>query len=552
MIKSGVVQAPHATRDPPTPNAGTQDDPQGPPLRLRHSLAARITMLVMLVLIATGVSSLIILGQLQSQQATFDLLTGVYVPFNEGLSKAHIQDVRIRMQFTLINERLEAQKLSVQEENLFAPAFAERRELVLDARRIIDGAFHNPDRIGGDKALAELRTLQTALDQLVDAVTATEARGPTEALRDIRTQNEIEHLFRILEEESSRAIKELQEQVRNASRETERLTIILLFGASLLALVALLAVIWTLRPLRKLTVGVRRLGRGEWDQRIQISATGAPRLDEVSQLAHEFNLMADALQERERRLIRGERMAAVGQLAAQVTHEIRNPLSSMTLNVELLEDEIENPSPEARQLLGHITSEVERLTQITGEYLNFARRQKPDLVPMDLVPELQSLLDFLEEEHEQAEIEVFRDFASAPVWVLGDANQLRQAFLNLLRNAREALTDTDMDEPTRSEPARIALRLRRRGDTIVLDFADNGPGLPDEDGERIFEAFFTRKAQGTGLGLAIVQQIVSDHEGGIRVARTGPEGTTFEVTLPACDPPDGSVFSPGSRPIVHE
>ncbi|MCA9718430.1 MAG: HAMP domain-containing protein [Myxococcales bacterium] len=498
----------------------------------------------MLVLIATGVSSLIILGQLQSQQASFDLLTGVYVPFNADLSKAHIQDVRISMQFSLANERLlEAQKLSSQEESLFAPALAERRDMVLRARRIVDDAFRNPDRIGGAEALEELAILQGALNQLVDAVTMAEAKGPAEALRDIRTQNEIDGLFRFLEEESSRAIQKLQGQVRHASRDTERLTIRLLFGASLLALIALLAVIWTLRPLRKLTEGVRRLGRGDWGQRVKIRAAGAPRLDEVSQLAHEFNLMAEALQERERRLIRNERMAAVGQLAAQVTHEIRNPLSSMTLNVELLEDEIDNPSPEARQLLGHITSEVDRLTQITGEYLQFARRQKPERLPMDLIPELESLLDFLEEEHEQADIEVRRELPVEPQWILGDANQLRRAFMNLLRNAREALSDVD----ERAEPAQLRVRVVRRGEVVVVEIADNGPGLPEDDAERIFEAFFTRKAQGTGLGLAIVQQIVSDHEGGIEVARTGPQGTSFEVTLPACDPPNGSVFSPSPR-----
>jgi two-component system NtrC family sensor kinase len=98
--------------------------------------------------------------------------------------------------------------------------------------------------------------------------------------------------------------------------------------------------------------------------------------------------MAAALQERERRLIRGERLAAVGQLAAQVTHEIRNPLSSVALNVELLADEIAATSPEAHQLLAKITTEIDRLTSITEDYLGFVRRKNPERVPLDLSAEL--------------------------------------------------------------------------------------------------------------------------------------------------------------------
>ncbi len=508
------------------------------PLRLRDSLAARITALVALVLAATGLSSLTILGQVRALQASFDLLTVVYVEFNARRTAAHIQAARIyaRVELSRIR-RGEPQAMTPSEEANFAEALAIRTRLVQNARAVVDDALQNPQRLGGEARLTEVRSLHDAISRLEVAVAADEDRGPAEVLVDIRAQNEINRLFLALDEQVARAIRELSDQVRQAERETERLTATLTAIAGLLALAATVGVIWTLRPLRKLAAGVRRLGRGEWDQRIALPSGGGG--DEVTQLAAEFNLMADALQERERRLIRGERLAAVGRLAAQVTHEIRNPLSSVALNVELLGDELEEASPEARRLLARITGEIDRLAAITEEYLGFARRQKPDLHPTDLAAELTALLDFMEEELEQAGIAVDREIPG-PVFVLGDPSQLRQAFINLLRNAKEALGDL-----RGARPPALALRLAVAGAQARVTITDNGPGIPEAERERIFEAFYTRKAQGTGLGLAIVQEIVGDHEGTIRVARSGPEGTVFEVVLPACDPQGPPVSSPG-------
>ncbi|MGB1274640.1 MAG: ATP-binding protein, partial [Nannocystaceae bacterium] len=530
-----------------------------------------------LVLVAFGVSSLLILDQLRTQQSSFDLLTGVYVPFNARLRAAHLQGVRIGLINTFNNEQRDAvQKMTPGTEAQFADAMANRLRMVLSARRVLDEAFSHPDRLGGDRALEGLREVREGVLQLEVALMSNEGKSPVEILQDVRTQAEIVGLFNSLDDQTTRAINLLADKVRAAERRTETLTIVLTLGALAIALITIVGVILTLRPLRKLTSSVRQLGHGDWEQRIHLSPRSA---DEVRQLAHEFNLMAEALQERERRLIRGERMAAVGKLAAQVTHEIRNPLSSVALNVELLEDEMGGTSPEARQLLTQITAELDRLTSITEEYLGFARRQQPELDAMDLVAEVHNLLDFTEEEHLQSRIRVNREFADTPLWVLGDANQLRQALLNLLRNAREALSPDPADSHASTENPQITVKMVLRasqlanapaiagnakasstmprstetGNTtdtmeVAIEVADNGPGLAGADGEQdnIFEAFFTRKAHGTGLGLSIVQQIVLDHHGSVRVASTGSHGTTFEITLPACAPPATSVSSPGS------
>lgn len=548
------------------------------PLRLRHSLAARITALVALVLVATALASLLIVRQLRDLQSSFDLLTIVYVEFNRDLTVAYRQSVRVATRIEFMRERMgEGQRLlgPSAEANL-AEALDTRRDQIQEARHVLDSALANPERIGGETALASLRGLQGALVRLEELVAQTAAQPPADVLADVRSQNAINDLFRKLDEQVLVGVRELGTKVRENERDTERMIVMLTLVTALLGLVAVIGVAWTVRPLRRLALGVRQLARGDWAQRVAVDSP--TRGDEVSQLAREFNQMAAALQERERRLIRGERLAAVGQLAAQVTHEIRNPLSSVALNVELLADEIAASAPEAHQLLAKITTEIDRLTSITEDYLGFVRRKNPERVPLDLSAELHALLDFMAEELAAAGVRVVRDLPHA--WVLGDAGQLRQAFMNLLRNAREALVEArggppdpigdlldadDLDRgdlgvarPDRAQPAatpesasspRITVHIERLGDRVRAVVADNGPGLTiaANEAEHIFEAFFTRKPQGTGLGLSIVQQIVQDHEGSVRVASTGPSGTAFEIVLPACDPPAASVSSPGSQ-----
>ena len=503
-------------------------------VRVRSSLAARISALVLLVLLAAFASSFVMIRQLREMQAGFDRLVEVYAVFDKRLAEAHVQAVRIGEQVRT-RQRQPAGTMEAAFRANFESALRIRAQLVSQAREPIDAALADPERFGGEEELAELRRIQEGLSQLeviIGAPATTEV-----VLEDVRAQGQIEQLFEALRAQSGRAIEELRDEVLDAQHRTERWTLALAFATLAIGVVATFAVFVTLRPLRRLTQNVRKLGRGDWSQRVL--ADEVNRGDEVGRLAEEFNLMAEALEERERRLIRGERLAAAGQLAAQITHEIRNPLSSVALNVELLEDELVNSS-EGKRLLGQITKEVDRLTNITESYLGFARRPKPELVPLDVAEELRGLLDFMGPELEQDGVTLVRELPDAPAMVMGDANQLRQAFLNLLRNAKEAVLDEGRGI---GRPPQIGVALARRGDAIAVTVFDNGRGipLPPEQLDRIFEAFYTRKARGTGLGLPMVQQIVSDHAGTVRVAQTGPTGTRFEVELPAKSAPDVAV-----------
>jgi signal transduction histidine kinase len=516
-------------------------------LRWRHSLAGRISALVLLVVVVTGTAALVILGQLRELQQGFDRLTEVYVVFNQKLAEAHVQSVRIGEQVR--THQLQAQRAPGPEvvpppdaafSANFVVGLAQRRARIAEARAPVDDALADPARFGGADQLEELRELQESLVDLESLSALDEMVDPADVLVDILTQRQIEQSFESLAKRSNQAIATLRQQLRETRAETERLTLGLTAAVAVIGVLATLGVVVTLRPLRRLTDAVRNLGQGDWSQKIAIPAG---RDDEVRQLSAEFNAMADALQERERRLLRGERLAAAGQLAAQITHEIRNPLSSVGLNAELLEDELASASPEARELLHKISREVDRLTAVTEDYLRFARRSKPDFARVDLRAELVSLLDFMGQELQLAGVKVDVDLPAEPVMVDADGNQLRQVFMNLVRNAQEAVIGEEPADP--DDRPRIGVMMRCKDGTVSVVVSDNGPGieLPDDELDRIFEAFYTRKAKGTGLGLPMVQQILADHAGGVRVAETGPQGTRFEVSLPACATPAPSVSS---------
>jgi signal transduction histidine kinase len=276
--------------------------------------------------------------------------------------------------------------------------------------------------------------------------------------------------------------------------------------------------------LRTLAERAKEIARGDYKQRVDASSP-----DEIGALGREFNAMAAALDEREQRLIRSERLAAVGKIAAQITHEVRNPLSSIGLNAEMLEEETEG---EAKKLARAIVKEVDRLTEITEEYLRFARLPRPKLEREDLGAIVSSLLAFLRQELQGRGVRVEAQVEPSLPPVAADEHQLRQALLNLLRNAAEAMADggqltmTARHVPDGSDAAR----------TIELIISDTGEGIAAEHLSKIFDPFFSTKEGGTGLGLALTQQIIVEHGGKIEVSSQPGRGTTFVVRLVAAGP----------------
>ncbi len=307
----------------------------------------------------------------------------------------------------------------------------------------------------------------------------------------------------------------------------------------LVSVLMLLASVVALRPLAALTTVVRRFASG--DRRARASTSGAA---EIATLAEEWNRMANALAQREDQLLaqreelaRAERLASLGHMAARMAHEVRNPLSSIGLNAELLGDELAaqpgGPPAEASELLAAIGSEVERLRRLTESYLDRARPAPGQVQALPLDQEIQKLLDFLGPELDLRKV-VLHAQLQPGLWIDGDPAALRQALWNLIRNAWEAMGD--------GGPMWLELKLEvaeggRRSAEISVE--DGGQGVAEAIAQDIFAPFFTSKPSGTGMGLAVVQQIARHHRGQVllRPPRHG-QGARFALVLPLSDPKD--------------
>jgi two-component system NtrC family sensor kinase len=365
---------------------------------------------------------------------------------------------------------------------------------------------------------------------LFDALEAGEGQDPrTRAAFEARAQ-----AVRQLEKGLSLDVKLLQVSLEtqvadrvHAAERTEGRTVLLTVLYSLLALAigvgAALVSQRLLSPIQTLTEGVKAVAAGDLTREVEARSD-----DELGLLAREFNAMAASLDRQRDELRRAERLAAVGRISAQITHEIRNPLNAIGLNAELLAEELsQSRAPaEAVQLVAAISREVDRLNGVAEEYLRFARLPRPSLARLDVNDVLASLLDFLAPELRAAGIEVSRELAPGALTVRADEGQLRAVFLNLLRNSREAMPP---------QGGRISVRTRDAEGAVEAEVADTGGGIPRGDLTRIFEPFYSTKERGTGLGLAFAQQVVKEHGGEIRCDSALGRGTTFTLRLPRAE-----------------
>lgn len=229
-------------------------------------------------------------------------------------------------------------------------------------------------------------------------------------------------------------------------------------------------------------------------------------------------------------LLRSERLATIGRMSAHVTHEIRNPLSSIGLNAEMLEDLVVRSGgevlEEAQAMCRSIAREVDRLTAITDAYLKFARLPRPELEDEELGAWLRTIAAFVRRDLDAADVALELSLPSEPVGVRFDPDQMRQAMLNLVRNAKESMP----------EGGRIEIRAHVGADELEIRVKDEGVGIPAEHLERVFDPFYSTKLTGTGLGLALTQQIIQEHGGGLTLTSEVGVGTAFVITLPLRQP----------------
>lgn len=222
-------------------------------------------------------------------------------------------------------------------------------------------------------------------------------------------------------------------------------------------------------------------------------------------------------------LIRADRLAAMGELTAGVAHEVRNPLGVIRATVQLLEDAQCDPI-RIHEAAGVIKQEIDRLDKVIKALLDFGRPSKPTLVNTDLKSVLEDVVLFTNRFAKQADVAIEIDVAPEEILpVFGDPDQLKQVFLNLVTNAVQAMG---------IRGGTIVISGFSTEDYVVVTVKDDGPGIAPQDISKVFDPFFTKRADGTGLGLTIVHRIIDEHDGHIEVD-SSPEGTVFVVTLPA-------------------
>ena len=295
--------------------------------------------------------------------------------------------------------------------------------------------------------------------------------------------------------------------------------------------------IWVFSPLRKLHQGALRVAQGDFNYRLQFT-----RQDEMKELADAFNSMTSRFQEirgdldrqvRERikQLIRSERLAGIGFLAAGVAHEINNPLSAIAMAAESLaerESELNSSNPTeteiARQYLKMIDREAGRCQRITRKLLDFARGNGDTSAYHDLTTIVNDVLGVLRHMSRYSDRTV-RFTPTAPCVLEINGPEIQQVVMNLVSNGLEAMDAGGV----------MTIEITEQADQVTLSVMDDGCGMTAEVIENLFEPFFTqrRDGRGTGLGLSISHRIVADHGGTIEVESPGPgRGSTFRVKLP--------------------
>ena len=244
-------------------------------------------------------------------------------------------------------------------------------------------------------------------------------------------------------------------------------------------------------------------------------------------LYHDQNRHLAGIVEIERQLEKAERLSSLGQLAAGVAHEIRNPLNAISMATQRLKRDFipvdSSKAEDFQNLSGVIRDEIKRLNGIIEEFLTFSKSRRLELSNFSVTEVLQKIVSLIREEASARGITIETKWREAPALISMDINKLQQAFLNIIKNAMESIT----------AEGKIFITVDKEGKNyIVVSISDTGCGMTTEEIERIFNPEYTTKEKGLGLGIPLACEIIRGHGGDIRVISRKDKGTTFEVVLP--------------------
>jgi two-component system sensor histidine kinase AtoS len=240
------------------------------------------------------------------------------------------------------------------------------------------------------------------------------------------------------------------------------------------------------------------------------------------QMEEKIQKTTAALTKTEAELIRSEKLAALGQLAAGIAHEIRNPLTSINILIHSLRESLSSKNSH-REDLKVIEEEIDRINEIVDRFLRFARPSPPLLEKAEVPIIFEETLQLLRPQVEKQRISVQKNFSSLPPITI-DKEQMKQVVLNLLLNAIQAMPEGGR--------LRLSGKIPTGNQWIQLSIQDTGIGIPPEDMDKLFDPFFSTREGGIGLGLSIAHRIIDQHHGRIEVESTLDKGTLFTIWLP--------------------
>jgi|SRR5271165_3158938 len=315
--------------------------------------------------------------------------------------------------------------------------------------------------------------------------------------------------------------------LRTLEMYNARWVLIAVVAFAILLCFVLLSVLLVLvqRPLEELMATIARIRRGDLSARVDF----ASRNDDIGQLGQQFNEMVERLaQNREeiadlhkREMARAEHLATLGELAAGLAHEIRNPLAGIAGVVEVISKELPANGP-SRAVVGEVQKEVLHIQTILNDLLSYARPRPPAFHPSDLNITVEQAVLLARQQVLTKPIQIFFEENTSLPPVDHDAALIQQVVLNLLLNAIQAI----------SKAGDVDVRLLRERGFAVIQVSDTGRGIPADALPKIFKPFFTTRSEGTGLGLSLANGIVQSHGGRIEITSVVQKGTQFMVWLP--------------------
>jgi signal transduction histidine kinase len=357
------------------------------------------------------------------------------------------------------------------------------------------------------------------------------ARPDYQYVVELVVKGEVEPVFRIQVVVSSALLR--------AALLAQITTLGVVSGAALLVsvLITLIATNRVLRPLKRIETTIDRIVQGNFlggDSQTNQPAEFAAVEGKLNVLGEEFrgarahavelqNDLDGLLERMATELDVATRLAAISRITGGVAHEIKNPLNAISLRLDLLKARLGEPEEELSGEIDILSSEVRRLDRVVKTFLDFSRPVEVKLTEVDLVAIAQEVAELTTPQAGLANIKIWFEANVDTAPLRGDADMLKQAILNLVLNAIEAM----------KSGGNLWLRVSREGSAVVLNVSDDGPGIPAEARDKVFQLYFTTKQRGSGIGLAMTYRAVQLHNGTINFSTELGRGTAFQLQFPA-------------------